>query len=79
MKLSLISLLPVFGLFTTTLASPVAQPVEVVKRQDYSAESALLADLINNVKGQTGAISTSLFPPPMSPPLDSCSHSQGTR
>jgi len=61
MKFSLVSLLPVLGLFTTAFADPVAQPPAVVKRQDYSVESSILADLLNNVKSQTGAISTSFL------------------
>jgi len=60
MKFSLVSFLPVLGLFTSVFADTAAQPAAVVvKRQDYSVESSILADLINNVKTQTGAISRS--------------------
>ena len=57
MKVSLFTLLPVLGLFSTALANPAAQPVEIVKRQESVVASGILADLINNVKTQTGGIS----------------------
>ena len=62
MKLSLISVLPVLVLFTTALANPAVEPAAVAKRQDYSVESSILADLINNVKAQTSVISTFALP-----------------
>jgi hypothetical protein len=58
MKFSLVSLLPVFGLFATGLASaPVAGSAAIQKREDYAAEASILDGLLTQVKTQTAAIS----------------------
>jgi len=62
MRLSVFSILPLFGLVVYTIATPVAVDKAVVaKRQDYAAEASILDNLLSSVKQQTGAISLSLL------------------